>query len=214
MSVNEEVNVPESGEDEIFATLTPESFSFEGVLLERDYPKGEVTLTMDESAAVELSSIALKIDQLPEGSDDELEGLMQRASVLSQRLDDSQYLFRITGVSDDTVADLKAVADAEFEKKRKPVKSASGRLDRILPESEQMDYLRYFNALNLSVHIEQIVRLKDGAVLTAPPVSEILMILDKAPTSQKQVLQEGIAQMRASSEAFERRIDADFLAKS
>ena len=49
--------------------------------------------------------------------------------------------------------------------------------------------------------------------MTAPPVDEIAVFMDKAPTSQKMKLQIAINALRADSAAFERRIDADFLAK-
>ena len=101
----------------------------------------------------------------------------------------------------------------EEDTKKKPIKAASGRIERILPQHEQAAYLRYFNALNLSVHIEQIVHLATGRVMTAPPVDEIAIFMDKAPTSQKMKLQIAINGLRATAEDFERRIDADFLAK-
>lgn len=212
MSENE--NSPLGAPVEDADVLTPESFSFVDVLSERAYPKDRVDLAMDEVAAIELDKIMLQINDIPEGGDSgELEQLLADAERYSQRLDKSTYTFYLTGVSDDTITDLQEIASAEFEPKKKPVKSASGRIERILPESEQANYLRYFNALGLSVHIEQIVHAATGRVMTAPPVEEIAVFMDKAPTSQKVKLQVKINALRASSEAFERRIDADFLAK-
>lgn len=213
MSENTNTDVPEDFNVEEHDPLTPETFSFVDVLGERDYPKDVVELAMDEVAAYELEKIALKINQLPDGESDELEELLAEAEKYQARLEASEYVFHITGVSDDTITDLQEIASAEFEPKKKPIKAANGRIERILPEKEQSAYLRYFNALNLSVHIEQIVRVKDGAVMTAPPVDEIAVLMDKAPTSQKIKLQMAIQKLRAEAESFERRIDADFLAK-
>lgn len=209
---NTNTDVPEeAAEEQDF--LTPESFSFNDTLAERPYPKDEVEVYTDEVAAYELDKIALKINALPAGEDDELDMLLAEAEMYQERIEQSKHIFYITGVSDDTVSDLKEVADGEFEKRKKPRKNAAGHIERILPENEQMAYLRYFNALNLSVHIEQIVRVRDGARMTAPDVEEIATFVDKAPTSQKHKLQFAIQALRADSESFERKIDADFLAK-
>lgn len=213
MSEKNNTDVPEEVGEEAHDPLTPETFSFtNGVLAERDYPKDEVEIYMDEVAAFELDKIALKINNLPTGESDELEELLAEAEMFQDRIDRSKHIFRITGVSDDTIGDLKEVADTEFEQRKKPRKNAMGHIEKILPQNEQMAYMRYFNALNLSVHIEQIERA-DGAVMTAPGVEEIATFVDHAPTSQKQKLQMAIQKLRADSEAFERRIDADFLAK-
>ena len=212
MSENESNAVETQAEET--DVLTPEGFSFVDVLNERDYPKDTVDLAMDEVAAIELDKIIHQINNIPEGEGGEgLEQLLADAERYSQRLDQSTYTFHLTGVSDDTVTDIQEIASAEFEPKKKPIKSASGRIERILPQNEQRDYLRYFNALSLSVHIEQIVHVATGRVMTAPPAEEIAVFMDKAPTSQKMKLQVAINALRASSEAFERRIDADFLAK-
>lgn len=214
MSENLNTDVANAEPEEERDPLTPEGFSFIDVLNERDYPKDTVELAMDEVAAYEMGKIVLRINALPDGDDsEELERLLAEAERYQARIDKSVYRFSLTGVSDDTITDLQEIASAEFEPKKKPIKAASGRIERILPQHEQAAYLRYFNALNLSVHIEQIVHLSTGRVMTAPPVDEIAIFMDKAPTSQKMKLQIAINGLRATAEDFERRIDADFLAK-
>jgi hypothetical protein len=192
--------------------LTPETFSFIDVLNEVAYPKDTVTVYMNEAAAYSLDKISQSIKSVDDDDIDALDSMVADAEMYAKLIDESAYVFHLTGVSDDTIVDLNDIAEAEFESKKKPVKSASGRLDRILPQSEQANYLRYTNALMLHVHIAQIVS-HDGRVLTAPSVDEIAKFMDKAPTSQKMKLQAAIQALHASSEAFENRIDADFLVK-
>jgi hypothetical protein len=204
----EDQNVPEEHDP-----LTPETFSFIDTLAEKEYPSDTVEIFMDEVAAIELAKIAIKIDQIPESDPETLEVFLKDAVKWQKRLEKSMHLFRIRGVSDDTITDIREIAEAEFEGRKKPRRTANGQhLERILPESEQTNYVRYFNALVLSVHIEQIERT-DGAVLTAPSAEEIATFIDKAPTAGKEKLQRAIAHLRARAEDFERKIDVDFLAK-
>jgi hypothetical protein len=203
----EDQNVPEEHDP-----LTPETFSFIDTLAEKEYPSDTVEIFMDEVAAIELAKIAIKIDQVPESDPETLEVFLKDAVKWQKRLEKSMHLFHIKGVSDDTITDLREIAAAEFESRKRPRKAANGHLDRILPESEQLNYVRYFNALVLSVHIKQIVR-DDGAILTAPSAEEIATFVDKGPTTEKQKLQRAIDRLRARAEDFERKIDVDFLAK-
>lgn len=192
--------------------LTPETFSFFDVLEERDFPKDEVEIYMDEVSAHELRKVMFELTTV-DLDDPRADELHRRAIELEEKREASKYRFHITGVADDTITDLADVANAEFDEKRKEYRSVTGKIERRLEGDEQRNYLRYYNALVLSVHIEQIVRLRDGAVMTAPPVEEIALLVDKAPTSQKAKLQRAIEELRVDSSAFEARVDADFLAK-
>lgn len=206
---------PEPVVEEAFGDdfLTPETFSFFEVFSEQEYPTDEVELCTDEVAAIGLRNIMLKISMVPETEKETLAAFVHDAEKMQARLDRSRYRFDLQGVSDDTISDLRDIASSEFEAKKKPRRNAAGHLDRILPESEQMAYVRYYNALCISVHIKQITNLYTGAVMTAPGADEIATFMDKAPTAEKNKLNAAIDGLRAKSEDFERRIDPDFLAK-
>jgi hypothetical protein len=207
MSETESTDVPETVD-----SLTPETFSFINTLAEVDYPTDEVEIVMDEKATIELKRILDKLKDVPEDDIDTMEAFLNDAKYWQDRRDASIHIFRLSGVSDDTISDLQDVAAAKFESLRKPRKGVTGQLERVLPESENKNYARYFNALVLSVHIHQIERA-DGAILTAPSAEEVAVFIDKGPTAEKEKLQRAIGALRARSEDFERRIDVGFLAK-
>lgn len=192
--------------------LTPETFSFFDVLEGREYPKDEVAIYLNESAAYKLERLIRDLGDAESMSDEEQDAAVAEIDELRNLIERSKYVFHISGVSDDLISDLKNVADEHFEKKRVNRKAGDGTLRRVLPESESVDYTRYMNALVLAAHIEQIVA-PNGKVLTAPGVDEIATFMDKAPTSEKNKLQFRISELRVNSSAFEAKVSADFLAK-
>lgn len=197
-------------EPEAVNPLTPETFSFFDVLSGDEYPKDSVEIFLDETSAHKLNKVLDKIQRA--APDDDIEDLVTEAGRLHMKVEQSMHTFYITGVSDDVIADLREVAEGHFEDKKKPEKTADGRLTRRLPESEQMNYVRYFNALVMSVHIEQVVNAR-GQINTAPDVDEVALLISKAPVSQKEKLGNAIAGLRVKASEFEASIDADFLAK-
>lgn len=191
--------------------LAPETFSFFDTFEGQGYPKDKVTIFTNEKVAYDLNRTLEKISRLAEG--EERDKLVDEAGALHQKLEASEYTFSITGVPDDMITDLRDVADKAFEDRKKKIKGADGRNVSILPDSEQLNYVRYFNALVMSVHIEQVVDSR-GRVNTAPSADEVAHLLDKAPTSQKEKLQRAVNDLRVSASDFEASISSDFLAKS
>jgi len=204
-----------TGED----TMTQESFSFFDVLEERTYPKDVVHIYMDEGAAYELDRLSREADTMEVGedgrpSDEDLKHLNDEYMRLSKRIEDSKYTLYLTGVSDDRIEDAQLVAQEHFEPKKKQRKTASGTIEKYLPEAEQLNFLRYFNAAINALHIERIFRHKDGRWMVAPGADEIAYLYDKAPASEKEKLNTAIQALRVKSTAFERKLDEGFLAKS
>lgn len=190
--------------------LTPETFSFFDVFSGKAYPKDTVEIFMEEEAMFRLNKLLDKIHGEPDGP--ERDKLIDQAAALHAKVEASKMTFHITGVDDDFITGLREVADAHFEDRKKQVKTADNRLVKHLPESEQLNYVKYFNALVMSAHIEQVVDAR-GRVNTAPDADQVGHMISQAPTSQKEKLQRAIGALRVSSEEFEASIDADFLAK-
>lgn len=198
-------------EEEDHNPLTPETFSFFDVLEGIEYPTDTVELFTAEKAQYQLNKTLTEIER----SDPEGEGftdLVDRASELHDKVQASKHTFYIQGVEDDEITALREVAEAHFEGKKVKSKLADGRTEKRLPESEQLNYAKYFTALIMSVHVTK-VETADGRVMTAPGPDEIAHFLAKAPTSQKEKLQLAINELRVRASDFEASVDADFLAK-
>ena len=191
--------------------LTPETFSFFDVFEGLEHPTDTVTIFMNEKAQYDLNKKLNEIGRTAEG-DGKLDELAAAAAKLHDKVEASRHTFDITGVDDDTITDLRDVAEAAFEDRKKQIKRADGTLIKQLPESEQLAYARYFNALVMSVHITRVEDAR-GRVMVAPGVDEVAILLDKAPTSQKAKLQSAINDLRVRATDFESSVDADFLAK-
>lgn len=192
--------------------LTKETFSFFEVLSEIAYPTDEVTLYMNENAARKFQKLAAELDD-PETTAERTEAIYPEIQKVSQEVRDSAYVFHLRGVSDDRLTDVKTLADKEFKDKRKQRKVASGGLESYLPESEQMAYAKYFSAVLISLHVEQVVESRTGRIMTAPDANEIAFLMDKAPTHEKGKLHTAIESLKVSASEFERSIDEGFLAK-
>lgn len=188
--------------------LTPETFSFFDVLEGIEYPKDEVEIYLDERAAHDQRKLNERVLNPPEGgfSEGEKREILKQKTDIEARLEASKYIFKLTGVEDDKITNVKTLADEKFNVSRK---AADGTLRQVLPPEKQMDYMRFFNASVNALHIEQIVA-PDGRVLTAPNVEEIARFYDKAPTSQKQKLNGAIQELSVEASEFENRVDADF----
>ena len=215
-TMSEEIETPETPEFDPSASMTPDTFSFFDVLEEVTYPKDVKTVYMDEAAAYDFNKLAMEIDMTPpeQQTPEKIAEFQERAEALKKRLHDSKYTFYLTGVSDDRVEEAAEVANAEFEDKKLQRYTATKTIEKYLPESEQVNYLKFFNALVLSLHVEQIVRHKDGRIITAPGPNEILHFMAKAPSAAKDELNRAIQALRLKSNQYEAALDEGFFPKS
>lgn len=197
-------------------SMTPDTFSFFDVLEERTYPKEVLDVFMDEAAAYDLNKLSVEIDMTPreEQTPEKIEEFKQRAEALQHRISNSKFTFYLTGVSDDKIETATEVANSAFEDKKVQKYTATKTIEKYLPESEQLNYIKYFNAVVMSLHVEQIVEHRRGRVMTAPGPDEILRFLDKAPTAAKNALNDAVQALRVRSSAYEGGLDEGFLAKS
>lgn len=196
--------------------MTPDTFSFFDVLEERTYPKDVVTVYLDEAAAYDFNKLSMEIDMMPQedATPEVIAEFQDRAQKLQDRLRKSKYTFYLTGVSDDRVEQASVVANEQFEDKKLQRYTATKTIEKYLPESEQMNYVKFFNAIVLSLHIEQIVQHKDGRVMTAPDPEQVLAFMEKAPEAAKKLVNDKISGLRVRANAYEAALDEGFFPKS
>ena len=199
-----EINIP---------TETEETFSFFEVLEGRTYPEDEVTVSMDEAAAYDLGKLQRDMDEAKEPTDLEIKEFQERADNLQKRIEDSKFTFHLKGVPDDLIADIKEVADERFHDKKINRKNAQGHIERILPEGENANYMRFFSAVMMSLHVTSIQEHRTGKVMTAPSADEIAYFYDKAPGAAKERLSQAIAALRVASAQYEAQLDEGFFPK-
>lgn len=196
------------------AEPTIDTFSFFDVLEERTYPKDIQVVYMDEESIYQFEKLGAEIDETPEPSADQIAGFMERATALQEKIEASKFTFYLTGVSDDRIEDAKTLADDRFAPKRKQRKRADQSIEHYLPESEQLNYLKFLNAVIHSLHIEQVVQARSGRVMTAPSPDEVAHLWDKAPAAAKAALVGAIQRLRVDSNSYERSLDEGFFQKS
>ena len=210
---------PEIAEFDPSASMTPETFSFFDVLEEITYPKEVKTIWTDEAAVYEFRKIANEIDDIivgtPEGEEPDLPTDIQaRLERIQDRIERSKFTFHLTGVSDDRIEEAAEIANAEFEDKKLQRKTATQAIEKYLPESQQLAYVKFFNSVVNSLHIEKIVSHRDGREMVAPSPQEVQHFFDKCPSAPKVELVEAIKALRVQSSNYERQLDEGFFPKS
>lgn len=215
MSEDTNISEPEAVEYDASMHLeSPDTFSFFDVLEEVTYPKDEVTVWTDERAVFDFKKLGIEVDMLTDPDKETIDRLLADAQSLQKRIEDSKYTFKLTGVSDDRIEEAAEVANKQFEDKKKQRKTAHGTIEKYLPEAEQLNYVKYFNAVVMSLHIEQIIRHKDGRVMTAPSPDEVAHFFNKAPGAAKADVNDKIQSLRLKSSAYESSLDEGFFQKS
>lgn len=207
--MNEETEINDNIDAPAFEAPNKDTFSFFDVLSERTYPTDTVTVFLDEQAAYEGRKIALEMESAEDPTEVDVEKYSARIDALRDRIQASEYVFHLRGISDDKYADAKAVVDEKFKGRQKQRRTADGRLEKYLDEDDQMAYLRYLSALMISLHVDQIVD-PNGRVNTAPGADEIAMFVDKAPSAAVEKLNEAVKALRVSATQYEATLDEGF----
>lgn len=195
------------------ATLTQETFSFLDVVSGASFPEDIAYVYYAERAAYDLEKLLMEMDMfIGEPGDAQLKEWQDRAEVLQEQIAASKYTIHLTGVEDEMIENARASADAEFEGRKVQRKNANGRIERYLPESENLPWLKYFNALVLALHITKIEDPK-GRVMVAPSTDEVAAMYARLPNAEKAKLDSAVQSLRVKSSAYEASIDEGFLAK-
>ena len=200
--------------------LTKETFSFFDVLNEVNYPTETIEVYLNENAAYQFGKLRREINE--SGLDvnapltgataavkKQIKGYKDRLAKIRSDLDDSKFTFHLKGVSNDRIVSARDVVEEKFNKRKKQQKAADGTIRKYLPEEEQVDYVRYLDALIIALHVEQVVA-PNGAVNTSPDVDEIAAFFDGAPTAAQEKLRSAVQELRVDAEEYERAIDEGF----
>ena len=193
--------------------FTPDGFDIFDILTEKAYPKDTVTVYLDEAAAYELRALQKEADAI-EGEPDEatIQDFNDRLTALRTRIDKSARTFHLSGVDADRMKDVMTSAEAHFEDRKVNRKRADGSIIRELPQSAQVDFMRYVSALTLSIHVEKITD-SAGRESIAPGVDTMATFLDKAPVYAVRELNQAIERLQVDARDFERTLDDGFFPK-
>lgn len=196
----------------------PEDFTLFDLVEGVEYPKTTETVMMDEKAAYELIHLVEDIKryraEAEELSDEVLEEYRSQVEKLQADIEASKVTFHLTGVSDDLIGSAGEIAEAKFEGLKKQIKGADGLIQKVLPQAEKVNFMRYLSAVTQSMHIEKVVRHKDGAVRVSPSPDEVAHLMGNAPSAAKAALVAAINSLRVKAADYEANLDEGFFQKS
>lgn len=194
--------------------VTPDNFSFFDMLEGITYPTEEVTVSLDEAAAFEVSKLQREFDASTDLTEESVAEFGARIDRLRKRLDDSRVTFYLRGIPDELAVTAKDSVDALFMDKKKQVKAADGTIRKYLPEDQGMNYARMLNATVFAMHIEKVLYHKNGFVQVAPEPDHIAAFFDRAPKAAQDKLARSITDLRVDSAKYEAGLDEGFFPKS
>jgi hypothetical protein len=206
--------------ESVDAAKAPGTFNIVEVLQNRNYPKTQTVIHLDEQAAYDASIVAEEIEELDKKigrnaptatQSKKLEGLNEKKQELVDRLKGSSYVFYLTGISEGVRESLWSDC-----KKKYPVQYsqtpelATGRMVKEERESPERDDM--FTNLLWQNHIEKIVDPSgnEQSGLSFTQVREMRNIMPLASTAK---INQAIEKMRVASAVFMFEANEDFLAK-
>jgi Skp family chaperone for outer membrane proteins len=193
----------------------PGVFNIVSVLQERAYPKDDVHVYTDEQTAYEASQVKEKINELSKNADEavkpEIEKLEKKRDALVKKLDESKYVFVISGISEGAREAAQKTAEEkfpiEYDEDKNPF---TGEVTK--REKENLERDRFFTNLLWTRHISKIIA-PDGAEqegLTYVEVEELRKVL---PIAGIGAISNAIEKIRIATAMFMISVDEDFLAK-
>lgn len=196
----------------------PDDFSLFDMLDGVEYPESSVTVAINEKAAFALGRLDREIKEYLRDNDEHDEKVLakyrERVDALKQQIEDSKITFHLKGVPDELVTGANEIAEEKFKDRKKQVKTADGRIVKILPDGEKINFMRYSNAVVVSMHVTKVVYHKNGAERTTPSPDEIAAFYDKAPAAAKAILGQAVNELRVDAIDYERNFDEGFFPKS
>lgn len=187
-------------------------------LIEEDYgfPESEVEVYLNEKAAHDRTTRIRKIAKLDRENPEHhalLRKLIDEVKDLEAKIDASRVTFKLRGVDNSRIEEARELTNAHFEAKKKQRYLADKSVQRYLPEDQQLESLKYFNALANSLYVVEVID-SQGRSQAAPGVDRMFAFLDKGPESQRRKFLEAVADLRVDSSQFESRLDDSFFPKS
>lgn len=202
----------------------PGTFNIINVLKEINHPTDTVNIYLDEQTAYDSSIIAERLKELegfssingldesdPEISE-EIKAKKKELDSLVKKLEESKYIFTITGISEDKRKKLLdeaiSVYPIEYEEKRTPI---TGEVAKVEIESDDRDSL--FTDKLWASHITKI-EAPNGDVQDSLSEPDAKALRASLPIASVAAITSAIEKLRVSTAVFLSTVDEDFLAKS
>jgi hypothetical protein len=194
----------------------PGTFNIINILKERAYPKEEIIIYLDEATAYNIANVDEKIKELSEISEFEnktkIDELTEKRNNLLNVLNQSKYVFTISGISEGLREDLQEQAvekfPIEYEEEKNPF---TGEVTKKEIDNSERD--RFFTMLLWHEHIQTIVNA-DGDVQDKVTMDDVIALREMLPLSAITNITRSIEKLRMATAVFLMSVDEDFLAKS
>lgn len=189
----------------------PGKFNIIDVVKDRAFPTQEVNVYLDEETAYLAAEASEKLKQTP-AAGKEYAVIQAEVDSLLLKLEESKYVFTITGISESRRDEILKIASDKYPiEYREDKNTYTGEIKREEIEDENRNNL--FTSMLWSEHISKIVA-PDGSVqenLSAEDAKELRGALPLASTA---LINRSIEKIRSASAIFMMTVDEDFLAKS
>jgi cell division septum initiation protein DivIVA len=205
-------------EEKANEALKPGKFSIINVLRGRGYPTQEVSVYVDDSRAYEAAKLQEKIDKLEENINPtdaeiaEAKKLTKTLAIIVKEMDNSRYVFLITGISEGKREELleRAIAahPIEHEEIKHPFTGEVTKKDKESPERNKL-----FTDLLWEANISKITA-PDGSVQEDVLMEDVMDLRNLLPVASAKAITDATENIRISTAVFMFKADEDFLAKS
>jgi hypothetical protein len=189
----------------------PGTFNLLEAIKDRAYPTENINVYLDEETAYEASVINEKLKEVEEPSA-EYKKLKTELDSLIKKLEESKYVFTITGISEGKREELYEesvkVYPLVYTEEKNPF---TGEIKKVEEESKERD--RLFTNMLWSAHIKKITS-PSGQIQEALTTAEIKQLRDVLPLAAVGSINQAIDKIRAATAVFMFTVDEDFLAKS
>jgi hypothetical protein len=188
--------------------MKPGKFNILDVLKSRSYPEAEVNVYVDEATAYEASKVSEQLNSLDK-TDKKLE---EKFNALIKKIEDSKYVFTISGISEGKREELYKIAAEKYPIEYKEDKNVlTGETKREEISNEDRDSL-----LTNLIWAECVTKIvaPDGSVQDSLTVEDAKELREFLPIASNSIINDTIQKMRAATAVFLYKVDEDFLAKS
>ena len=197
------------------------TFSISEALLERAYPTEEVKVYLDEQTAYEIVQLDEHINELEEDASSTFEEialaaqgqqevLIERRKELLAKLQNSLYVFHITGVSEGARTEMLEQAFEKFPQEYIEDKNILGDVKRTEKDNPERDNL--FTMLLWEKSIAKVVS-PSGAEQVGVTADDVQVMRKSMPISAITKVNNSMDKLRVSTAMFLLEVNEDFLAK-
>jgi hypothetical protein len=189
----------------------PGIFNIIDVINERAYPRDEINVYLNESAAYKASLLDAKLKKT-DPKDKEYSAIEKELNKFIDELEQSKYVFCITGISEGKRDELYKIASDKYSVEYREDKNPfTGEIKREEIPNDDRDNL--FTSLIWSAHIEKIIA-PDGNVQESISAEDVDKLRKSLPIACVSTINQAIELIRTSTAVFMYKVDEDFLAKS